>query len=217
MRKFKRTNVLIINLSISDALFGFYLTALAISDFHYRNRFSFYEKLWPTSIQCYIDAPAFFVSFQQSIFSLILISCHACILIAFPFKKQMHKYFARAVAGIWIVVTVELASVIYLQSTNTITIESSSLYCQSPVLSSNIIIPTVALSCLLCILLILTFCACFLCAVILIKHGDKALKTASQPKQTLKQKMIRKFTSTLVINCLSLSSVIIVECLMMSG
>ena len=218
LQKYKRTNVLIINLSMSDALCGIYLTALASSDFYYRNRFSFYEKLWPTSIQCYIAMFAFFVSFQQSILSLILISCHACILIASPFKKEIiHKYFVRAVLGSWIVVIVELVSVLYLQNTNRITIESSHLYCQSPVLASNIIIPTVALSCLVSVLLIFTFCACFLCAIVLIKHGDKALNTACRPKQTLKQKMIRKFISALIINFLSLSSVVTVECLMMSG
>ena len=210
-------NSLIINLSVSDAQFGWYLGILAASDFYYRDRFSSYVKLWPSDVPCYIAMLAFFVSFQQSVFCLILISGHACILIVFPFKKQSYKYFIWGIFLSWMVVAIQLLVVICLQYTNGITIVSSHPFCQSPVLSSSIMIPFISSSCLIYVSLMLCFCACFFWAIHLINRRDKILKTTSKSKKNLKRMMIRKSISVSVINLLSLSSVVIVECLMMAG
>ena len=208
---------LILNLSSSDLLFSSYLTILTGADFYYKNRFSFYVNLWPSSVSCFLAMSSFLVSFQQSIFTLILISSHACILIAFPFKKEAYKYFIRALIGIWILVMFQLFLVISLQYFNQITVVSSHNFCQAPVLAPSIRIPFMVSSCLIYTLLMLVFCACYLCSIALIKRRDKSLTSATQGKQILKRKMIRKTTAVLVINCLSVLSVIIVECLMMAG
>ena len=211
-----KTNFLIVNLIVSDAMFGFYLAILVVSDFYYRNRFSFYVKLWPSGEACYFAMFVFFVSFQQSIFSLILISCHTCVLIVFPFKKQeYYNYFVRTLVGIWIVVAVELAIAIYLQNTNAVSIVSCHLFCQSPILSADIIVPFVASYCLVYMLLILAFCTCFVGGNILIRRYGNIV-TKSQAKEKLMRKMIKISISTLVINFVSLSSVAVVECMMMT-
>ena len=51
----------------------------------------------------------------------------------------------------------------------------------------------------------------------LINRRDKTLATVSKSKEALKHRMIRKSISVSVINLLSLSSVVIVECVMMTG
>ena len=197
-------------------MFGFYLAILAVSDFYYRNRFSFYMKLWPSDSPCYIAMSAFFISFQQSVFSLLLISCHACVLIAFPFKRQVHKYFMHALPVVWAVVIVELVVAIYLQNINEINIVSSHIFCQSPVLAPGIIVPFVVSFCLVYVSMILAFCACLISGNILIRCQDKT-QTKSKAKEILRRKLIRKSISALVINFLSLSSVVVIECLMMTG
>ena len=211
-----KKNSLIINLSVSDALFGLYLAILAVSDFYYRDRFSFYVKLWPSDVPCYIAMLAFFASFQQSIFCLILISGQACMLIAFPFKKQASKYFTWGIHASWIVLAIQLVVAICLQHTNEITIVSSHSFCQSPILSSNIMLPFIVLACLVYVSFMLVFCACFSWAIHLISLTDKTLTTVSKSKKALKRKMIKKSMYVSVINILSLSSVVIVEYLMMT-
>ena len=115
------------------------------------------------------------------------------------------------------VVAIQLLVVICLQYTNGITIVSSHPFCQSPVLSSSIMIPFISSSCLIYVSLMLFFCACFFWAIHLINRRNKILKTTSKSKKNLKRNMIRKSISVSVINLLSLSSVVIVECLMMAG
>ena len=210
----EKKNFLMLNLSLSDALFGFYLTVLVISDFHYRNRFSFYAKLWPLGASCHIAMLAFFVSFQQSLFSLIIISCRACILIAFPFKKHMFKHFNKALFGIWTVEMIQLIVVISLHYSG-ITIKSSHHFCQAPVVAPNIILPFVIPFGFCHVFFIFTFCVFLFLAIVLIKHKDKTLVTSS--KQAYKRKMIRKSILASVVKFLSLSSVVIVECLLMAG
>ena len=208
---------LIRSLSLSDALFGWYLILLAGSDFYYRDRFSFYVKLWPSSVPCYIAMLAFFVSFQQSVVCLTLMSGQACILIAFPFKKKAHQSFTWGIFVSWIAVAIQILVVICLQYTNKITIVSSHPFCQSPRLSSSIMIPFIISACLIYVPLMLSFCACFFWAIHLINRRDKTLTTRSKSKEALRYKMIRKTVSVSVINLFSLSSVVIVECLMMTG
>ena len=212
-----KKNFLILNLSVSDAMFGFYLAIVAGSDFYYRDRFLFYVKLWPSGVPCYIAMLIFFLSFQQSVFSLILISCHTCLLIVFPFKKhEHHKYFVRTLLGIWIVVVVELIIVIYLQNIKLIGVVSSHLFCQSPILATDVIVPFVTSSCLVYMLLILALCTCFLGENIVIRRQENSF-TKSQSKEKLKCRMMKKSITAVVINFVSLSSVVVVECMMMTG
>ena len=212
-----RRNFLILNLCVSDALFGFYLAILAGSDFYYSHYFSFYVRLWPSSIPCYTAMLAFFVSFQQSLISLGLISFHACMLIAFPFNKKAYKYLTRSLLGTWILVIVQLLVGICLQQIGEITIVLSHNFCQSPDLTPSITLPFVLSFCFTYSLLILVFCVYFIWAIILIKCREEMLTTANQKRQNFKQKMIKKSLYVLVINFLSLSSVVVAECLMLAG
>ena len=168
-----KKNSLIINLCVSDALFAFYLAILAVSDFYYRDRFSFYVKLWPSDVPCYIAMLTFFVSFQQCIFCLILMSGQACMLIAFPFKKEAEKYFTWGIFVSWIVLAVQLLVVISLQNTNEITIVSSHSFCQSPILSPNIMLPFIVSACLIYVSLMLFFCTCFISSTAVTKHWQQ--------------------------------------------
>ena len=212
-----RRNFLILNLCVSDALFGCYLAILAGSDFYYSHYFSFYVRMWPSSIPCYSAMLTFFVSFQQALISLVLISFHACILIAFPFNKKAYKYLTRALLGTWILVIVQLLVVIYLQQIDEITIVSSNHFCQSPDLAPSITLPFVISFCFIYTFLILGFCVCFIWAIILIKRREEMLTTANQKRQNFKRKMIKKSLYVLLINFLSLLSVVVAECLIMAG
>ena len=209
-------NFLIMNLSLSDALFGCHLAVLATSGFFYRDRFSFYKKLWTSSVQCYFGMFAFFVSFQQSLFSVFLISAHTWLLIAHPLKKGLFKYFIRSAGISWLVVLVQALVLISLQYTNQMTVVSSHLFCQSPVLAPDMVVPILTLSCFVYLPVLFLFCAFSLGAVVLLKHQDKILKKIRVNK-TLKKTMIKKSSLVLVMNFLSLLSVVTVECMLMVG
>ena len=114
------------------------------------------------------------------------------MLISFPFKKQASEYFTWGIYVSWIVLAIQLLVVMCLQNTNEITIVSSYSFCQSPIISSNIMLPFIGLTCIIYVSLMLSFCACFLWAIQLISRRDKTLTTVSKSKEVLKGKMIKK-------------------------
>jgi Leucine-rich repeat (LRR) protein len=202
----RRKSLMLLSLAISDALFGCHLLTLSISDWHYRDRFSFYFNSWPSSIPCCVSVMTFLLSFQQALFSLVLMFSHTCLLVALPFRKQLHQRVMRLVGVIWALAALQVLVGASLVQEKKLLIEASDQLCQYPFLGSSYYVSVPAL-------ILYGFCILALCAIStgIVVHTKKSLigMAAHSSRTNTRVRMMKMTTLLTSLNLCSLLPVLI--------
>jgi hypothetical protein len=202
-------NPINVSLTIADAMYVVYMLIMFASDLQYKGRFYFYTNMWNSSIQCYVAMVAFFLSFQQSLVSLLLSSCQVCVLIAFPFEKKLHFRLVHAMSVTWLVVVMELGIVTSLININGYIVSASNQFCQDLKLSENVAMPISASLLVLFGFLILCYCASVGGLVILVNKSNRSVSTSMGKATTRRanrmKKMVVRYGVALMVNIMSLS------------
>jgi hypothetical protein len=208
--------ILHINLALSDALFGCYLIILTFSDLYYRNRFYFYANSWPVSPPCYTAMLAFFLSFQQALFTLLLRSTHTSLLVAFPFKKQLHQRVMNFGGVIWFIAALQVAVVFLLVSFLGLRASAHNPLCQLPRTPPSASYPLLVAFLLFYGACLVTLAGLTGVVVVLIKRSLQ-MKAAVKTRSDVKRRVMIKSLEVAVINMLSLGTVLITEGLLKAG
>jgi hypothetical protein len=210
-------NMLMVNLALSDALFGIHLLILSISDMFYRNRFAFYAYSWPGSDACLLSMLAVFLSSQQSLLTLLLIMCHTCTLIACPFNKRLHRRLSYGGVLVWLVAALQLAALLLMAYLRQLHFHAYHNLCHLPTLT-----PT-ALEQPLNVLLAIVYGLCLfaLCSVTCIIAHLVTQSNINIPmhksSHNVKVRVMKKAIAVVVVNVISFTSLMITEGLVRSG
>ena len=209
-------NFLLLSMAIADALFGGYLLTLSISDRHYRGRFCFFFYRWPGSSPCYFSMLSFFLSFQQVLFTLLILSCHTCMLVAFPFKKELHHRIMRVGFMIWPLAALQISATVFTVSFRGIDFIGRNQLCQSPAFPDSVEYAVTMSLFLVYGLCLVAFCAVTIAIVIIIKQSLKAVP-GHKKKTNYKTRVLVKSVVLMIVNTLSLPCIMVTEGLMRFG
>jgi Leucine-rich repeat (LRR) protein len=209
-------NVLLLTLPLSDALFACHLLIIAASDMFYRNVFSFYAYTWTESVPCYISMLAFFLSFQQGLFTILLVMVHTYTLIGFPFRHSLHRRIIYVGAVVWLLAVLQLAVVVFVVSIWDTQLVAYNHLCQLPSLPAFMDYPLNISLCVVYGLCVLAVCAIVCGIVRLVKQSMKQV-SAHSARTNVKVKVMKKSVVVVIVNAIGFVSVLITEGLVRSG
>jgi hypothetical protein len=159
---------------------------------------------------------AFFLSFQQSLFTLVFMACHTSLLIGFPFKKTLHQKIMRGIGGIWLIAGVQVSLVATLVTTLNMPVASSDQFCQSPSTLDSPLSPFLLTLAIIYGICMLVFVVATCTIVILIQRSLRT-NSAMQAKSHFKLRVMRNSVIVAVINIISLGTALVVDGLRGSG
>ena len=91
-----------LNLSIADSGFAFYLLILMLSYFFYTGGSPTFVFEWPTSLPCILASIVVSQSSVVSLLTLGLIALQSCVIIMFPFARFIHDTTWRILLCFWV-------------------------------------------------------------------------------------------------------------------